>query len=118
MRWGFHFCVVVVFLAMGNVVFAEGAAVPANIPAARTGSFETTFTQRSPSSEMSSLTRRLKFEGAATDYDLSKQAFLVYVPPAYVPEKPMGLLVLLNYKVSDTLPVPLLPELAAANMAF
>jgi hypothetical protein len=67
---------------------------------------------------MKSLTNRLKAGGATTDYDLSKEPFVAYVPANYDAQKPMGLLVLILYKATGELPHPLLPELAEANMAL
>ena len=88
------------------------------LPPTKTGSFETTFTARSPFSEMKALARRLAFAGETTDYDLGNETFLVYVPEKYNPKMPMGLLVLANYKPTDSLPEPVLPQLADANMAM
>jgi hypothetical protein len=88
------------------------------LPPLKTGSFETTFMTRSPYSEMKALTQRLAYEGDTTDYDLGNETFLVYVPDNYNPKKPMGLLVLANYKQTDSLPDPVLPQLADANMAL
>ncbi len=103
---------VLVIGAMGGIGRAEGP---------RTGKFETTFTVRSRFSEVKSLTRRLKLVGGAGvvgDYDLGKETFLVYVPPTYDARKPMGLIVLVNYKHSDTLPEGVLPQLAEANVGL
>jgi hypothetical protein len=88
------------------------------LPPLKTGSFEATFTTRSPLSEMKALTQRLAYSGDTTDYDLGSETFLVYVPEKYNPKKPMGLLVLANYKPTDSLPDPVLPQLADANMAM
>jgi len=88
------------------------------LPPTKTGSFEATFTTRSPLSEMKALTQRLAYAGDMTDYDLGNETFLVYVPEKYNPKKPMGLLVLANYKPTDSLPDPVLPQLADANMAM
>jgi hypothetical protein len=88
------------------------------LPPLKTGSFEATFTTRSPLSEMKALTQRLAYSGDTTDYDLSSETFLVYVPEKYNPKKPVGLLVLANYKPTDSLPDPVLPQLADANMAM
>jgi hypothetical protein len=88
------------------------------LPPLKTGSFEATFTTRSPLSEMKALTTRLAYSGDTTDYDLSSETFYVYVPEKYNPKKPMGLLVLANYKPTDSLPDAVLPQLADANMAM
>jgi hypothetical protein len=90
----------------------------------KTGGFETTFTERSPLSEIKSLTKRLKVLNPSEkaenlqDYDLSKQGWWVYVPEKYDPAKPMGLMVLALYKHADSLPPAILPQLADANMAL
>ena len=88
------------------------------LPPIKTGSFETTFTTRSPLSGMKALTLRLAYAGDTTDYDLGNETFFVYVPEKYNPKKPMGLLVLANYKPTESLPAPVLPQLAEANMAM
>ena len=69
------------------------------------------------------MTKRLKVfppkvPGKLEDYDLSKENFLVYVPEGYDPGKPMGLVVLANYKHSDTMPEAVLPQFAEANCAL
>jgi hypothetical protein len=84
----------------------------------KTGSFELNFTTRSRFSEIKLLTKRLGIDTPANDYDLSKETFLVYVPEHYDPNKPMGLIVLANYKASQTLPNPILSQLDDANVAF
>src|SRR5581483_8134450 len=92
---------------------ARGDATP------QTGSFEATFTERSPLSEIKSLARRLAVKDKVTDYDLSKETFLIYVPEQYDPAKPIGLIVLANYKKTDALPAkPILEQLADANTAL
>jgi hypothetical protein len=89
-----------------------------------TGGFETTFTERSPLSEIKSLTKRLKVLNPGDklenlqDYDLSKEGWWVYVPEKYDPAKPMGLIVLALYKHADSLPPAILPQLADANVAL
>jgi hypothetical protein len=88
------------------------------LPETKTGPYETTFTARSPLSEMKPLAARLQYQGELTDYDLSSETFYVYVPEKYQPKKPMGLLVLSNYKPTEGLPEPVLPQLAEANMAL
>lgn len=89
-----------------------------------TGGFETTFTERSPLSEIKSLAKRLKVLNPGEkmenlqDYDLSKEGWWVYVPEKYDPAKPMGLIVLALYKHADSLPPAILPQLADANVAL
>jgi hypothetical protein len=85
-------------------------------PAPKTGTFETTFTTRSPLSEMKSLCKRLGYPAPTADYDLSKEPFFVHVPETYDPQKPAGLLVICNYKKSVSLPTPVLPQLDEANL--
>jgi hypothetical protein len=91
---------------------------------AKTGGFETTFTERSPLSELKSLVTRLKVLGPGEkieqlqDYDLSKEGFWVYVPAKYNTAQPMGLIVLALYKGADVLPEAVLPQLAEANFAL
>jgi hypothetical protein len=90
----------------------------------KTGGFETTFTERSPQSELKALTKRLKVLGpgdkieSLQDYDLSKEGWCVYVPEKYDPAKPMGLIVLALYKHAESLPPAVLPQLADANIAL
>jgi hypothetical protein len=97
-------------------LFASPAALADEAP--KTGSFETTFTERSPLSEMKSLTKRLASTDASADYNISAEPCLVFVPETYNPDRPMGLFVLLNYKASGELPTPVLPQVAEANCAL
>src|SRR5947209_2301435 len=110
MRCIFAFGVIAV---MAGVGLAEGP---------KTGEMKLTFTERSPLSEVKALTKRLKVVapkgGELEDYDLGKESFLAYVPEKYDAGKPMGLIVLANYKHSDTLPEAVLPQLAEANVAL
>jgi hypothetical protein len=108
-----------------TLLLLSALATPAlaDPPEAKTGSFQLTFTERSPLTELKSLTRRLKVPIVKSgdtfqDYDLSKESFLVYVPEKYDPQKPLGLIVLANYKHSGTLPDAVLPQLADANVAL
>jgi hypothetical protein len=101
-----------------SVLCSVVAASAQDAAAPKTGSFETTFDQRSPHSEMKSLTKRLSITDATADYDLAKEPCLVFVPEKYDPAKPMGLIVLLNYKASDQLPGPVLPQLEEAYCAM
>jgi hypothetical protein len=90
----------------------------------KTGLFELSFTQRSPLSDLKTLTRRFKLVAKPgtplADYDLSQEHYLVYVPASYDPAqpKPLGLIVLANYKHSDEFPKAIVPELDAANVAM
>src|SRR5207248_1200260 len=86
---------VVVCVVMGRVSWAEEV---------KTGAFEATFSERSPLSDVKVLPRRLGYEGKATDYELGKQTFLVYVPEKYEAGKPMGLLVFVNFGPAEGFP--------------
>lgn len=99
-------------------LFVTAIARAADDEAGKTGSFETTFSQRSPLSEMKSLAKRLGIKDAAGDYDLSKEPCLVFVPTTYDPQRPMGLMVLMNYKASAELPTPVLPQFGEASCAL
>lgn len=106
-------CLAILFtiVSLGPIALADGQP--------KTGSFETTFAERSPFSDIRTIARRLAVRDKVTDYDLSAETFLVYVPEHYDPAKPMGLIVLANYKHSDTLPrKEVLAQLADANMGF
>ena len=96
-----------------------GQSLGADAPTAgKTGVFTVSFTERSPLTAQKELIARLgqkKFEG---EYDLSKQECIVVVPDAYDPAKPMGLVVLLNYKGSNDPPTPALPVFADHNLAL
>jgi hypothetical protein len=105
------------WLAAGLSASAAGGNTTA--PAKpQTGAFTTTFTTRCPLSAMDAMRDRLKITDPMTDYNLSKESFLVYVPEKYDPKKPLGLIVFSCYKPVDQLPLTVLPQLAAANMAF
>jgi hypothetical protein len=116
--------ITVVLLAAGVIVVQTTLCNFALADDAKTGSFETTFTERSPQSELKSLVARLKVLGPGEkieqlqDYDLSKEGFWVYVPEKYNPAQPMGLLVLALYKGADVLPEAVLPQLAEVNVAL
>jgi predicted esterase len=70
----------------------------------RTGSFSTTFAERSPLSSMKEFTTRCKasieqikkLDPAAGEYDLAKESFQICVPKAYKPGVPHGLLVYIS----------------------
>jgi hypothetical protein len=110
--------------AVAIMAWGVAACRVARADEAKTGSFETTFTERSPLSEIKALTKRLKALGpgekveSLTDYDLSKEGWFVYVPEKYDPANPMGLIVLALYKHADSLPPAILPQLADANVAL
>ena len=108
-------CLTIVAFATSGISHADDSKI---------GSFETNFAERSPLSELKSLTKRLKVLGpgekleSLQDYDLAKEGFWVYVPEKYDPAKPMGLIVLALYKHADSLPTPILSQLADANVAL
>jgi FimV-like protein len=111
--------VVVGFASLsGKVLAQETAAAPAKEDAVKKGPYEATFTERSPLSAVSELTKRLGKEGMETDYDLGKTSFWVCVPENYDPAKKYGLLVLDNYKQSIEPPTPVLPQFAELNLIF
>ena len=99
----------------------DGVAAPPTTPAtpaAKTGSFTTTFAVRSPLSAPKSLAARMSQPKPPPDYDLSKEEFLVYVPEDYAPAKPPGIVFLLNYKLSGDLPTPVLPVFKRRGLIF
>lgn len=49
---------------------------------------------------------------------MSAHDFFVYVPENAAAEKPIGLVVLINYKTSESLPTPVLPQFNDANCAL
>jgi hypothetical protein len=108
-------CIMIVPFTLSGISHADEAKL---------GGFETSFAERSPLSDLKSLTKRLKVLGpgekleSLQDYDLAKEGFWVYVPEKYDPDKPMGLIVLALYKHADSLPMPVLPQLADANVAL
>jgi hypothetical protein len=105
-----------------TVLLALCASATTFADSPKTGSFELSFTQRSPLSDLKTLTRRFKLVvkpgTPLADYDLSQEHYLVYVPASYDPAKPLGLIVLANYKHSDEFPKAIVPELDAANVAM
>jgi hypothetical protein len=107
MKPGFRLTLVVVFFCVAS---ASGADDDTNRS-------EVTFTQRSPLTNPKELAQRLSQKKLDNDYDLSKEPFLRYVPETYNPAKPMGLIVLINYKETSALP-DVLPILAERNLAF
>ncbi|HZZ28981.1 MAG TPA: hypothetical protein VFE46_13350, partial [Pirellulales bacterium] len=124
MHWRLRMACVTVLSASSASACAVLLGGPAQADDQKTGGFETTFTERSPQSELKALAKRLKLLNpgdkieSLQDYDLSKEGWWVYVPEKYDPAKPMGLLVLALYKHADSLPPAVLPQLADANMAL
>lgn len=77
------------------------------------------FALRSPLSSPKVIAERFGLSAVPIDdYKLSDFHFLEFIPPLYDPKKPIGILVLVNYKPSDGLPNAILPQVSAANMAF
>src|SRR5262249_32939848 len=95
----------------------EAHADDAKTGPTKTASFEATFSERRPNSDLKALANRLKLLNAGEkvdslqDYDLGQQGWWVYVPEKYDPAKPMGLIVLALYKAADSLPAQILPQL-------
>jgi hypothetical protein len=106
-------------LALCLVLFSLSTAFAADAPTAgKTGDFTVNFTQRSPLTNLKELSTRFAQKNLSPDYDLSSQQFLVHVPANYDPDKPMGLIVLINYKSTPLLPRPVLPIFDERNLAF
>jgi hypothetical protein len=84
----------------------------------KTGDFTLKFTQRSPLTNLKELTTRFAQKNLTPDYDLSSQEFLVHVPARYDADKPMGLIVLINYKSSQQFPQTAIPIFDEKNLAF
>jgi hypothetical protein len=93
---------------------ARGADAP---EPEKTGTYTVAFTARSSRTMPKERALRLN-QKAPPDYDLSKSDFLIVVPDSYDPTKPMGLLVLVNYKDTNDPPTPVLDLLAEKNLAF
>lgn len=75
--------------------------------------------KRSPLSSAKAIAERLNLSTVpAPEYKLDDYHFMVFVPPRYDPAKPMGLLVLLNYKPNDALPAPIFTQLNDMNLAL
>lgn len=85
---------------------------------AQRGQFEIFFTERSPLSAKKDLLTRLARKDPGSDYDLSGQLFVVYVPKDYVSSVPHGVIVWLNYKDTDATPTPLHPILDRSHTIF
>jgi len=101
------------------IVVCHGALRAADAPVAgKTGTYSVTFTERSPLTTPKERAVRMGQKPPPADYDLAKSEFLVVVPDSYDPAKPMGLMVLNNYKDTVDPPMPVLDLLAQQNMAF
>jgi len=91
MRFVISACVILCFAAQAG----QPAAAPAPTET-RTGDFQTTFKERSPSSAKTETDKRMPFFRAG-DYDLAAESFEVHVPSSYKPGgAPWGLLVFIN----------------------
>src|SRR5262245_34009078 len=99
------------FMALSS--FAAEPAV-----AGKTGVYEAVFPKRSPLTLPKELTLRLGDKKLEGEYDPAKEECFVCIPDSYDPAKPMGLVVLLNYKGSGEPPKPALPVFAERNLAL
>jgi len=70
------------------------------------GEYTTTFTDRSPLSPLAVLLKRFQYapKKPVTDYDLSAESYLAYVPADYKPDKSYGLFVWVNSGDSGAVP--------------
>jgi poly(3-hydroxybutyrate) depolymerase len=83
---------------------ASTGAPPARRDASSPGRSRLTFTERSPFSSLEEVCRAMEIDASFFDapdrapakYDLAKESFDVFVPPAYKPDAPHGLLVYLS----------------------
>jgi hypothetical protein len=102
--------------------FSQTQDALATQPAAQlqTGELDLTFTQRSPLSTPQEIARRLNVTPTSLgdNYDLSKLPFKAYVPSNYDLTKQYGLLVLLNYKDTDSTPPLWHPVLDKSHVIF
>jgi len=94
-------------LRFAHLAFAVAAiALPVSVrgqdsrPAAtQTGAFSLQFTERSPESDLGKIKARMHWERVdqpMPDYDLAKETFSVYVPPAYDGSEAYGLFVFVS----------------------
>jgi hypothetical protein len=99
---------------------AKGADVPAtDDTAAMAGKLSVlSFTERSPLSSRAELVKRLSEKIADEDYDLGKEAFLVYVPKEADAKGKVGLIYLFNYKDTEDGPEPCYPVFDEAHVVF
>src|SRR5450432_499529 len=108
-------CACILILSFSTTIFAADDVLTPG----KTGDFKTVhFTERSPHSSVKELATRFAQKTLAPDYDLSKEEFLVHVPANYDPQKPLGLIVLINYKDTAGLLTPVLPLLDEKNLAL
>src|ERR1700689_3084887 len=97
---------------------SRGDSSPATQPDQKTGTFEITFTDRSPLSERSKLWDRLADKDVGPEYDLQSQPFMVYVPGDLSQEKPLGLGVYMSYDAARQTPATLQPILDKRRLIF
>jgi hypothetical protein len=93
---------------------AKPTTVPATQPSsAQTGSFQLTFTERSPLSELPVYARRMgatveaiKALKAPLTYDIANESFQAYVPQSYTGAEPYGLFVWVSAGPRGNIPEP------------
>ncbi|MHC4251678.1 MAG: tetratricopeptide repeat protein [Planctomycetota bacterium] len=98
----------------------------------RTGRLTLRFDEMSPLTEPDVLYRRIRFDAVlakmepdrrerclkACRYDMRKESYAVYVPPAYDPARPSGLMVWISSSTSGAPPDDFLPVLERHNMIW
>jgi len=72
-----------------------GQSAPAAPVETKTGGFKLSFKERHPLSAKAEMEKRMPYF-KATDYDVAAESFEVFVPPAYKPDTPYGLMVFIN----------------------
>lgn len=98
---------------VGRAAGADQAAKP------KTGEFTTTFADRSPLSAPKVVAQRLGVKAVEpADYGLATEPFVVWVPDDYAPERPHGVVVLMNYKATAASPEPVLPLFKERHLIF
>jgi hypothetical protein len=102
----------------GSHALAVPSTSPSTQPIARTGDFEITFTDRSPLSVKAKLMDRLADKDIGPDYDLSEQPFVIYVPPDYSADKPVGVVVYMSQDGANLTPATLQPVLNKRHLIF
>src|SRR5690242_7010088 len=97
-RMGIRIALGIVMLSLVAPAFAADAPAPG-----KTGVYSAAFA-RSAATNLKELAVRLGVKKLDDDYDPSKLECIVCVPDSYAPDKPMGLVVLLNYKGTNDPP--------------
>ncbi len=90
---------------------------PSTQPAAQTGAFEITFTDRSPLSSHEKLMTRLADKDIGPEYDLSKQQFVIYVPQT-APNQLLGIVLYMSNDGASQTPPTLRPILDKRHLIF